>query len=404
MLDDRAWDPPDRWIVAQNNLERLRLAMREKGLDALFLNRSDAVRYVAGTIPSDNLIFSQRVACLVLADKPEPILFAQSHAADFLRNHFWISDIRPLPRLQDSWPALVEQTLKDYGLDAKASLIGLDPTMEAYPFELLRQHFPKASCLEAAKVLARCRAIKSAAEQSCIEHACIIGEMAIDVGARMLQIGVTEIELAAEMSRVSIAAGAEGLYARRGTAVTSGTKMARHDETPSRRRLRYGDFVLIDVGPIIAGYYTDFARTIAVGMPSQKARRAYSVAYDAMQLALELFKPGEEGAPIARRIVKYIGSEFPEAHASGLTFVAHGVGTASQEAPYFVPAETTARAEGFERLEPGMVLSLSVGVYDGQDIGCRQEEVVTITQDGNTVLSRSPYYGFQEVYLADGQH
>jgi len=398
MLDDRAWSPPDRWEVAKGNLARLRTAMNTHGIDGFFLNRSDAVRYVAGTIPSDNLIFSQRVACLVLEKSETPILFAQSHGADFLRGRFWFDDIRPLPRIQDVWPKLVLGALSDYGLKPDNVVLGLDATMEAYPYELLRREFPRASCIEPWKVLARCRAIKSEAEISCIEHACILGEMSIDAGVKMMKIGSTEIELAAEMSRVAVAAGAEGLYARRGTVVTSGPKLARHDETPSKRRLRNGDLILIDVGPIVSGYYTDFARTVCLGESGQGERKAFSVAYDAMKFAIDLYKPGVKGAEISRQVVEFVKENFPVGHQSGLTFVAHGIGTASQEPPFFVPAEAKDQAEGFDFVETGMALSLSVGVYDGERIGCRHEEVIAITEDGNRLLSRSPYYGFEKLY------
>jgi Xaa-Pro dipeptidase len=333
MLDDRAWSPPDRVKVAQSNLGRLRAAMQQHGIDAFFLNRSDAVRYVAGTIPSDNLIFSQRVACLVLATSAQPVLFAQSHGASALQGRFWVEDIRPLPRIQDGWPALIEKALHDHGLNPQICVVGLDATMEAYPFELLAARFPRAQCAAPWKIMTRCRAIKSLDEISCMEHASTLGEISIDAGVRMMRIGCTEVELAAEMSRVAVAAGAEGLYARRGTVVTAGEKLARRDETPSQRRLRNGDMVLIDVGPIVSGYYTDFARTVCLGDSTDRTREAYSVAYDAIQLALEVFRPGLAGAHAAQQVVDYVRTHYPRGKVSGLSFAAHGVGTASQEPP-----------------------------------------------------------------------
>lgn len=399
MLDDRAWNPPDRWKVSQDNLKRLQNEMKINGIDVFFLNRSDAVRYVTGTVPSDNLIFSQRVACLVLAENEQPILLAQSHGASSLRGVFWITDIRPLPRIQIQWPDLVEKTIIDYGLNPKKCRIGLDATMEAYPFDLLKNKFPNASCAESWNILTRCRAIKSKDEISSIEHACILGEMSIDAGVNMIKIGLKEIELSAEMSRVALAAGAEGLYARRGTAVTSGDKFARHDETPSNRRLRYGDLILMDVGPIVNGYYTDFARTVCLGKPSINACKAYTTAYNALQMAIKLFKPGVEGVSVSQEVVQYINKAYPEGKISGLSFAVHGIGTAPQEPPYFVPIESTGKIEGFEIVEPGMTLSLAAGAYDHIRIGCRLEEVIVITETGNRILSNSPYYGFEKLYL-----
>jgi Xaa-Pro aminopeptidase len=68
-----------------------------------------------------------------------------------------------------------------------------------------------------------------------------------------------------------------------------------------------------------------------------------------------------------------------------------------------VPAEAVAQTEGLEMLEPGMTLSLAAGVYDDERVGCRFEELVAITETGNRVLSRSPYYG-KELMYTGGRH
>jgi Xaa-Pro aminopeptidase len=96
--------------------------------------------------------------------------------------------------------------------------------------------------------------------------------------------------------------------------------------------------------------------------------------------------------------VNYIRKQFPEGEISGLSFAAHGIGTASQEPPFFVPEEAVTAAEGFKFVEPGMTLSVAAGVYDHVHIGCRIEEVIEITEVGNRVLSRSPFYGFDALY------
>ena len=154
----------------------------------------------------------------------------------------------------------------------------------------------------------------------------------------------------------------------------------------------------MDVGPIANGYYTDFARTVCLGEPSANARRAYTVAYDAIQMAIKLFKPGTEGVRVAQKVVQYIDQAYPAGKISGLSFAAHGIGTAPQEPPYFVPVESTGKIEGFEIIEPGMTLSIAAGVYDDSEVGCRLEEVIAITETGNNILSKAPYYELGKLY------
>src|SRR5947208_3799980 len=54
-----------------------------------------------------------------------------------------------------------------------------------------------------------------------------------------------------------------------------------------------GDLIICDAtvaGP--GGYYSDFARTFSRGEPTQQSRARYKEAYESLQEALTLIKPG----------------------------------------------------------------------------------------------------------------
>lgn len=391
MLDERHWETPPREEVARLNLERVRAAMDEAGVDAIIVNRSDNLRYVTGVNPTDNIIFTNRQAAIVYRDHPQPTMFAASHYAHRVMDKFWIKDVRSLPRVQETWPRLFARTLAEYGVGPGAVVL-LDPFMFYATSRLIERELQGMTVDEAGELLFACRAIKSPDEIAIIDAACSLGEISMEVGFQRAQVGITEVELGALMSQAALAAGAEGLYARRGTLVSSGEKLAHHMESPTRKRLRRGDFVLLDVGPMISGYYCDFARTLFLGDPTPEQVRIYRTAYQSLQAAIERMRPGTTGQELNAASQEVMDQAGYADHATPL--VGHGVGVTAQEPPYVVLQEYSDIGSAEARdvvLRAGMILALSSGVFVPGVGGCRFEETVLVTDDGPRVLSRAPY-------------
>jgi Xaa-Pro aminopeptidase len=399
MLDDYYWEPPTREELARQNLIRLQGIMEEQGVDAVIVNRSDNLRYVTGIMPTDNIIFTNRQAALVTRTREDPVLFAASHYARHIMERFWIKDLRSLPRVQDTWPGIFREALADSGVNG--GVVALDPFMYYATARKVEEDLGDYEVIDGGELLAQSQMLKSPGEIEAIEAACALGEISLQAGFESIREGVTEIEVAAKMSYAALAAGAEGLYARRGSLVSSGHKLSVHQESPTRKRLRLGEFILLDVGPMMRGYYCDFARTVFLGDPTPKQRAIYQTAYRSIWAAIDNMRPGVHGAELHALAKEVIDNDgFSD---DAIPLVAHGVGTTAQEPPYIVLQEyKEAKGASMEAkdviLEPNMILALSNGVFVPGVGGCRFEETVLVNDTGYRVLSRTPYPRRKEMF------
>jgi Xaa-Pro aminopeptidase len=343
-------------------------------------------------MPTDNIIFTNRQCALVIKDREDPVLFAASHYARHVMERFWIKDLRSLPRVQETWPGIFHKALVDSGLNK--GVVALDPFMFFATARKVEKELRDYEIIDGGELLAQARMFKSPGEIAAVEAACALGEISLLAGFESIREGTTEIELAAKMSYAALAAGAEGLYARRGSLVSSGHKLSLHQESPTRKRLRLGEFILLDIGPMLRGYYCDFGRTVFLGDPTLEQRAIYKTAYRSLWAAIKKMAPGVRGAELhtaAKDIIEADG--FSE---DAIPLVGHGVGTTAQEPPYIVIQEYEeaigASAEARDViLQPNMILALSNGVFVPAVGGCRFEETVLVTDTGYRVLSRTPY-------------
>ncbi|MCL6451878.1 MAG: Xaa-Pro peptidase family protein, partial [Acetobacteraceae bacterium] len=407
LLDDCLFRSPPREETARHKFKQLQQEMKARGFDAVILNRSDNVRLVTGVMPTDSLVFSHRQAAIVLSQGDSPILFGASHYVDKLQGElgrkFWIRDVRALPRIQDTWAALFHAALKEYGV--RRGRVGLDPQMFYKTARAVERELKEYEVVDASEPLARVRMIKTPEEIRVIDEACSLGELGLEAGWRALRPGVTENELAAVISQACLAAGAEALYSTRGTLLVSGPRLSYQQECASSYRIRQGDFVFVDVGPLHKGYYCDLARTVLLGSPTAEQKRLYTAAYLGLQAAIRRVRPGLGAEELHRAALEVLRSAGHAEDSS--SFVGHGVGVCAQEPPWYVRGEMPAGREDElsltpDRLEAGMVLALSTGVFRPGVAGVRFEEVVAVTETGHRVLSRASYPGLEEMIEGAG--
>jgi Xaa-Pro aminopeptidase len=134
-----------------------------------------------------------------------------------------------------------------------------------------------------------------------------------------------------------------------------------------------GDLVITDAtvaGP--GGYYSDFARTFSRGSPTTQCRTRYQEAYETMQQALSLIKPGVCTEAYAR-FGKNASKKLPGFDGF------HGVGLCIYEAPWFRggdPEKYTVT------LEENMIVALEINHYP-----VKLEHLLRVTDSGAEVLS-----------------
>ncbi len=164
---------------------------------------------------------------------------------------------------------------------------------------------------------------------------------------------------------------------------------------PSKRRLREGDIISIDVGALFQGYYGDAAVTVPVGQVSELARRLITVTRESLELAIDKVRVGNRIFDISAVIQDRVESE---GFSVVRDFVGHGIGREMHEPPQ-IPNFRMDEGSVQIKIKPGMVLAIEPMVNVGS---CE----VDILADGWTAVTRdrslSAHFEHTVAATADG--
>lgn len=167
---------------------------------------------------------------------------------------------------------------------------------------------------------------------------------------------------------------------------------------PSKRKLRKGDIVSIDVGAVYEGFYSDSARTFPVGEVSDDALRLMEATERALMEGIERARPGNRLHDISAAIQDVV-------ERAGFSvvreFVGHGIGRSLHEDPQ-VP--NFGRKGSGPLLQEGMTLAIEPMVNQGTwkveilddgwtavtadgSLSAHFEHSIAITSNGPVILS-----------------
>jgi Xaa-Pro aminopeptidase len=220
--------------------------------------------------------------------------------------------------------------------------------------------------------------VKEQGEVDNIRRAVEISDSVFDETLKLLQPGISEVEVCAELEYRMRRGGSERLAFD--AIVVSGERSALPHGQPSDKRLVEGDLVTMDFGARVGGYCSDFTRTVVLGKANEQQREIYQVCLRAQEAAEEAAKAGMlalELDGVARQIIADAGHGDHFGHGLG-----HGLGLEIHEEPRLSP-------KGKMRLQAGMVVTIEPGIYIPKMGGVRIEDVVVIREDGCEVLTRA---------------
>jgi methionyl aminopeptidase len=243
--------------------------------------------------------------------------------------------------------------------------------------------------------------LKSRSEIEKMAVACRIVAEVLEVLVRAVRPGLTTLELdaLAEQS-IRTRGGVPAFKGYRGfpnTLCVSLNEQVVHG-IPSKRRLRAGDIVGLDLGAKWEGYYGDAAVTIPVGQISSEAQNLLETAREALYMGIKEVSPGKHLSDISHAIQCYAETR---GYSVVRAFVGHGIGTALHEEPQVPNFGPPDRGP---RLKPGMVLAIepmvnigdadveilddgwTVVTADGQ-LSAHFEHTVAITDEGSQILT-----------------
>lgn len=201
----------------------------------------------------------------------------------------------------------------------------------------------------------------------------------------MLTPGTREIDISAAVESAVQRQTGEGnvFYSRAWAMVQSGPNSADagHFNRSTARRLQKGDLVLLEQATCVNGYWSDLTRTATVGDPKPELARVLALVTEAQETAIHAIRPGASGAEVDAAARGVISRENMAGYFTH--FTGHHVGFRYHD-PGFALCPGV-----FDKLEPGMIVTIEPGVYVPElGGGARMEDDVLVTDTGFEVLSR----------------
>ncbi len=364
--------------------------------DSLLILQNVDQYYLAGTLQTGVLWFPKQ---------GEPLL-AIRKSFERAKTESAVKNIVPLKSYSE-----LASLIPDPG-----SAIGFE--MDVVPVSMFQQvskHFSKSRIVDGSAPLRNARAVKTAYEIECIREAARqLDKMFLDIPSQLRE-GLPEFELAARIEYILRMAGHQGLVRMRrfnmemhyGAVAFGDTSAYPHAfDGPvgvrgmyaavpvmgSRRTLKPGEPVMIDICGGHAGYIADGSRTYSLGPVSRQMRDTHDFVLELNGWIEEQLRPGSVPSQIYAGVLDRVAKTSFSPHFMGagenqVRFVAHGVGLELDEMPIIAPKFDTP-------LEPGVVLAVEPKVFYPGLGGVGTENTYVITANGCDRLTLCP----QEVF------
>lgn len=220
------------------------------------------------------------------------------------------------------------------------------------------------------------RMVKDVPELAAIRKAVHTNSAAFEAAIKKVKIGMTEIDLAAEIDYQQRRRGASGTAFD--TIVAFGEHTALPHAHPGTAKLAKDEIILIDVGARQDGYTSDMTRMLSVGTIGTRLKLLYAAVLESQLAAIDVIREGVTAQKVdlaARSVLKAQGLDKAFVHSTG-----HGLGLEIHEAPSLRKKDKTP-------LIAGMVITVEPGAYVEGVGGIRIEDTVLVTKNGYEILT-----------------
>ncbi len=394
----------------KHRLTKARAALSETGLGGIIILQNIDRYYFTGTL-QDGILW--------LPTSGEPVFWVR-RSLERARLESPLADIRPQPRSSTKLKTEFSALLSD-----RPANIGLE--LDVIPAQLLsrmQRVLPDPTEIQdAAPLIRKLRACKSAYEIDCIKGAATIMDKVMLYAASIIKEGLSEIELMAELEHQARRLGHLGIVRMRGfnnelffghtltgpesvrrgylDAPTNGLGLSpAFSQGAGRSRIQPGIPISIDFMVNYEGYLADLTRMFSLGEPPKNIVQVHRQLLSLNQELIKLLKPGIESGAIFNRALEIaadfgFGDSFLGYGPDKVSFVGHGVGLEVDEFPFIARNNRMLLEKGMVvALEPKLIFAPRQNSFSNppypQATAITTETTYVITQDSARPLTRSP--------------
>lgn len=344
-------------------IARLRALLTEKVVDAVLVTKEENVHYFSGFRGDSTALLVTPERLLLVTDSR----YTEQAAAE--------APSYEIVEQKDGLYRCVAELAADVGVVA----LGFEGGWLVYDKVLKLRDLLGEISFDTTLDLDPLRQVKDADEIVLIRRACGIADEGFAHIIRVIQPGMTELEVAAELEHHMRMLGSERPAFQ--TIIASGARGSLPHGVASDKVIARGDLVTMDFGAVCGGYHSDITRTICVGHADARQRDVYNAVLAAQQRALAVLRSGVTGIEvdrIARDVLAEYDLEQYFGHGLG-----HSLGLEIHEEPRLSKA-------GKNMMQPNMLITDEPGVYIPGWGGIRIEDTVLITADGAEPLTHAP--------------
>lgn len=358
-----------------DRLSRLYNLMNADGLTALILNPGPALTYLTGL----QFHLMERPTLVIFAPPATPVIVLPNLESGKLSQSLFELKSFTYGDNPAKWGDAIRAACQESKLDGKT--VAVEPLrLRFMELQYLQNAAPQAQFVSGETTLNSLRIQKDQHEVDAMQKAVRIAEQGFLGMLERAKAGMTERELAAELSLGLLRAGSEPELPF-SPIIASGPNSANPHAVPTDRKLSSGDLVVVDWGATYEGYFSDLTRTLAVGEVNPELIHIASVVAEANGAGRAAAKPGVMAGAVdhaARTVISAAGYGEFFTHRTG-----HGLGMETHEQPYIFGENTLL-------LEEGMTFTVEPGIYLPGRGGVRIEDNMVVTSTGAETLSSLP--------------
>lgn len=294
---------------------------------------------------------------------------------------YYVTDARYLleakEKLSDKFQVVCGNFSEITRLVGESKVVGWDSNIDYHTYKTLFELLKDKRMVDIGKLIDEDRNIKSAYEIEQIVKAQAVTDKCFEEILKYIRLGVSEIDIASRLEYMILSTGCELAF---DSIVAFGSNSAVPHAHRSDKKLKQGEFVLMDFGAKYNGYCSDMTRTVVLGSPSDKQVAVYESVLGAQQVALDGIKAGMRGNEcdaLARGYLDSVGLGDKFTHSLG-----HGLGIEIHEGQSFSPKSDRI-------IQENSVMSVEPGVYIDGQFGVRIEDIVVVGKDKVATLTKS---------------